>query len=74
MKMKHLIYASIIASVPFLVGNASAQSASADPTLWGIYGAHNRHDCPATSRRTSPTPLGPIPEPNLLERVQSPAP
>ena len=53
MKMKHLIYASIIASVPFLVGNASAQSASADPTLWGIYGAHNRHDCPVNNRETA---------------------
>ncbi len=53
MKMKHLIYASIIASVPFFVGNASAQSASADPTLWGIYGAHNRHDCPVNNRETA---------------------
>ncbi len=42
MRMKHFIYASIIASVPFFAGSASAQSASAEPTLWGIYGAHNR--------------------------------
>ncbi len=53
MRMKHLIYASIIASVPFFVGNASAQSASAEPTLWGIYGAHNRHDCPVNNRETA---------------------
>ena len=44
MRMKHLIYASIITSVPFFAGIASAQGASAEPTLWGIYGAHNRHD------------------------------
>ena len=53
MRVKHLVYASIIASMPFLPGNASAQSASAEPTLWGIYGAHNRHDCPINNRQTA---------------------
>ena len=53
MRMKHLIYALIIASVPFFAGSASAQSASAEPTLWGIYGAHNRHDCPVNNRETA---------------------
>ncbi len=53
MRMKHLIYASIIISAPFFAGNASAQSASAVPTLWGIYGAHNRHDCPVNNRETA---------------------
>ena len=48
MRMKHLIYASIIASVPFFAG-----SAKAEPTLWGIYGAHNRHDCPVNNRETA---------------------
>ncbi len=53
MRMKHLIYASIIASVPLFAGIASAQGASAEPTLWGIYGAHNRHDCPVNNRETA---------------------
>ncbi|MFB3111974.1 MAG: hypothetical protein ACE10G_08075 [Gemmatimonadales bacterium] len=53
MRMKHLIYASIIASVPLFAGSASAQSASAEPTLWGIYGAHNRHDCPVNNIETA---------------------
>ena len=53
MRMKHLIYASIIASVPFVAESASAQGASGDPTLWGIYGAHNRHDCPVNNRETA---------------------
>ena len=53
MRVKHLVYASIIASVPFFAGSASAQSASAEPTLWGIYGAHNRHDCPVNNRQTA---------------------
>ena len=53
MRIKHLIYASILASAPFFAGSASAQSASAEPTLWGIYGAHNRHDCPVNNRETA---------------------
>ncbi len=53
MRIKHLIYTSIIASLPFVAGSAAAQSASAEPTLWGIYGAHNRHDCPVNNRETA---------------------
>ncbi len=53
MKMKNLVYASIIVSVPFFAGSALAQSASAEPTLWGIYGAHNMHDCPVNNRETA---------------------
>ncbi len=64
MKIKHLIYASIIAAAPFFAGNASAET-----TLWGIYGAHNRHDCPVNNRETakeviaiSKADLGPLME------------
>ncbi|MCH7640509.1 MAG: hypothetical protein IH855_13790 [Bacteroidetes bacterium] len=39
--------------MPFFAGSALAQSASAEPTLWGIYGAHNRHDCPVNNRETA---------------------
>ncbi len=53
MRMKHFICASIIASVPCFAGNASAEDASAEPTLWGIYGAHNRHDCPVNNIETA---------------------
>ena len=53
MRMKHLVYASIIATVPFFTGSASAQSASAETTLWGIYGAHDKHDCPVNNRETA---------------------
>ncbi len=53
MKMKHLIYASIIASAPVFAGYASAQTVSAEPTLWGIYGAHDKHDCPVNNRETA---------------------
>ena len=53
MRVKHLVYASIIASVPFFAGSPLAESASAEPTLWGIYGAHNRHDCPVNNKETA---------------------
>ncbi len=53
MRVKHLVYASIIASVPFFAASALAESASAKPTLWGIYGAHNRHDCPVNNKATA---------------------
>ncbi len=53
MRMKHLVYASIIASMPFFTGSASAQGTSVEPTLWGIYGAHDRHDCPVNNRETA---------------------
>ncbi len=53
MRMKHFICASIIASVPFFAASAWAESPSAEPTLWGIYGAHNRHDCPVNNIETA---------------------
>jgi len=48
MKVKYLVYASIIVSVLFFAGSASAEA-----TLWGIYGAHNRHDCPVNNIETA---------------------
>jgi len=53
MKMKHLVYATITAAVPFFTGSASAESTTVQPTLWGIYGAHNLHDCPVNNRETA---------------------
>lgn len=53
MRMKHFIYASMIASMPFFAGSAPAQSVSAEPTLWGIYGAHDKHDCPVNNIETA---------------------
>ena len=52
MNIRYLIFASAIASVPLFPGTISAQD-SAEPTLWGIYGAHNRHDCPVNNRETA---------------------
>jgi hypothetical protein len=53
MSAKHLVYVFIAASVLFLAGSASAESTSTEPTLWGIYGYHNRHDCPVNNRETA---------------------
>ena len=53
MRMKLLIYSLIFASVPLLAGSALAENVSAEPTLWGIYGAHNMHDCPVNNRETA---------------------
>ena len=39
--------------VPFFTGTALAESHSVEPTLWGIYGSHNRHDCPVNNRETA---------------------
>jgi len=68
MNIRYLIFASAIASVPLFPGTISAQD-SAEPTLWGIYGAHNRHDCPVNNRETamdvitlSESDLGPLME------------
>ena len=48
MKIKHFIYALIVASTSLFASIASAETA-----LWGIYGEHNRHDCPVNNRETA---------------------
>jgi hypothetical protein len=48
MKIRQLVYASIIVSASFFAGSASAET-----TLWGIYGAHDKHDCPVNNRETA---------------------
>lgn len=49
--IKSLIYASTVAAMSLFAGTASAQSPA--PTLWGIYGAHSKHDCPVNNRETA---------------------
>ena len=53
MRVRHLVCASIVASVTFFAGSALAEGDSAEPTLWGIYGSHNRHDCPVNNKETA---------------------
>ncbi len=58
MRVRHLVCASIVASVTFFAGSALAEGDSAEPTLWGIYGAHNRHDCPVNNKETAKEVIG----------------
>lgn len=69
MRTKNIVVAAVIALVPLFAGSASAQEASVEPTLWGIYGAHDKHDCPVNNIETakyvitvSMTDLGPLME------------
>lgn len=48
MRTKQVVYAMVVASLPFF-----AVSAPAESTLWGIYGAHSKHDCPVNNRETA---------------------
>lgn len=48
MKTRHIIHATIAVTLALLTGTASAE----DP-LWGIYGAHSKHDCPVNNRDTA---------------------
>lgn len=50
MNVMHLVHAAVIALLLFFAGSASAESPAAEPTLWGIYGVHNLHDCPVNNR------------------------
>lgn len=48
MKIKPIFFASLVMSLSLFSGSASAES-----TLWGIHGAHNRHDCPVNNREAA---------------------
>jgi len=52
-RVKLLVLASIIAALPLLMTYAVAESNPAEATLWGIYGAHSRHDCPVNNKETA---------------------
>ena len=53
MNVNHHIFAAILALLPLTIGSTSSQSTSAEPTLWGIYGAHDKHDCPVNNYDTA---------------------
>lgn len=53
MKVKQVIFVAIIASLPFFAGDTAAADSPAQATLWGIYGAHSKHDCPVNNRETA---------------------
>lgn len=53
MIIKHIIYTLVIATLPYFYGTASADYSKVEPTLWGIYGAHSKHDCPVNNKATA---------------------
>ena len=53
MKALKQFLAAMIPAVFTLTGLASTADATAAPTLWGIYGTHDRHDCPVNNRNTA---------------------
>ena len=48
MKTRQIIITSLFALLPLFAGTAAAEA-----TLWGIYGAHSKHDCPVNNRGTA---------------------
>ena len=36
-----------------LGGHFYSAGDTAEPTLWGIYGVHDKHDCPVNNRETA---------------------
>ena len=53
MTMKNKILAVLAASSTCISTSAFAEDKAADATLWGIYGAHSKHDCPVNNRETA---------------------
>ena len=51
MNIKYLAHASAFAAMTLVAAPTVGQAQQ--PTLWGIYGAHNRHDCPVNNRDTA---------------------
>ena len=48
MEIRTLVFASIVTAAPLIGGSAAAEA-----TLWGIYGVHDKHDCPVNNRETA---------------------
>lgn len=53
MRARHWFLVSVAFLTPLFATDASAQDASSEPTLWGIYGAHDKHDCPVNNIETA---------------------
>jgi len=53
MKSNYHILVLLILSSLFLPDNVLAQNSEAKATLWGIYGDHDKHDCPINNKETA---------------------
>jgi len=53
MKTDYLKVTLLIAAIAFQSNNLLAQNPEEQVTLWGIYGEHDKHDCPVNNRDTA---------------------
>lgn len=53
MKTKNQIRVLLFTGILFLTSNLFAQNSQQDATLWGIYGTHDKHDCPVNNKETA---------------------
>jgi len=53
MKTMYQLRALLFVVILFLSNNLLAQNSDKEATLWGIYGAHNLHDCPINNKDTA---------------------
>ena len=53
MKTNHHLQALLLVVILFLSNNLLAQNSDKEATLWGIYGTHDKHDCPVNNKDTA---------------------
>ncbi len=53
MKNLNKVHVLLLAGILFFsINNLSAQTSKVEATLWGIYGDHDKHDCPVNNKQT----------------------
>jgi len=53
MKANYRILELLFVAILFSLNNAFAQNTPEKATLWGIYGEHDKHDCPINNKETA---------------------
>lgn len=53
MKKNNQIQILLLIGVLFMSINVIGQNSKEEATLWGIYGAHDKHDCPVNNKDTA---------------------
>ena len=53
MKINYQLQALLFVGMLFLSNSLLAQNSNNEATLWGIYGTHDKHDCPVNNKDTA---------------------
>lgn len=53
MKIIYQLQALLFVGMLFLSNSLLAQNSNNEATLWGIYGTHDKHDCPVNNKDTA---------------------